>query len=168
MVVASMTTFRLRPEAFYDWLRPLARSMVQAGPNPAHLALARMESAGLIKAVITQNIDNLHRRAGTRQLYELHGTLDTLTCPGCRTKFDSAEFAPAFIERGEIPRCPLCGHVVKPDIVLFEEMLPVKVWREAELQARAADLVLVAGSALEVGPANTLPAGRPEWCHFGY
>lgn len=158
MVVASLTTFRLRPDVFFNWLRPLARSMAQASPNPAHLALARMEAAGLIQGVITQNIDDLHRRAGTRQLYELHGTMDTLTCPGCRQKYASAEFKAAFIDAGEIPHCPRCGKVVKPDIVLFEEMLPMQVWRAAEEQAEAADLMLVVGSALEVGPANTLPA----------
>lgn len=157
MKVASLSAFRQRPQDFFDWLRPLAASMAAARPNPAHIALAQLEAAGLIQAVITQNIDPLHRAAGTGNLLELHGSMETLTCPNCRQTLASADFLTAFIEANVTPRCPECGSLLKPDIVLYEEMLPARVWRAAEQHSRAADLMLVVGSSLEVSPANMLP-----------
>ena len=80
MKVASIAVFQSQPEHFYGWLRPLLREIWQAKPNPAHQALAQLEAAGLVKAVITQNIDDLHQRAGSKKVYEVHGSLRTLTC----------------------------------------------------------------------------------------
>jgi len=157
MVVASLTTFKRRPSVFFNWLRPLAAQMMHAQPNPAHLALAQLEQMGILKAVVTQNIDGLHQKAGTQHVIELHGTAASFTCHTCRQTWPQEEFLDVFIQQQEVPTCPGCHNVVKPDIVLFEEMLPAAAWQEAENEFYSADLVLVAGSALEVSPANLLP-----------
>jgi NAD-dependent deacetylase len=157
MKVASISVFKSQPEHFYGWLRPLLREVWQAAPNPAHLALAQLEAAGLLKAVITQNIDDLHQRAGSKQVYEVHGSLRTLTCQACDTIYPSDTFRAALTAADEMARCPGCGRVVKPDITLFGEMLPAQTWADAEYHCRHADLVLVVGSSLEVWPAAALP-----------
>ena len=101
--VASIFGFKRRPEAFYHWLRPLAKLLMEAEPNAAHLALARLEAKGYIKAVITQNIDMLHTRAGSRTVYEVHGHLRTATCIECYTEYDAEPIIRKFLEDGEIP-----------------------------------------------------------------
>ncbi len=155
--VASLSAFRRQPERFFAWLRPLAAQIIRAGPNPAHLALADLEKAGLIKAVITQNIDGLHQAAGSQAVLELHGSTRSLTCPGCHTSYLIGLFLEEFVVQGKLPYCRACGKLLKPDIVLFEEMLPASVWQQAEVHCRQADLVLVVGSSLEVSPAGGLP-----------
>lgn len=155
--VASIQVFQNEPEHFYGWLRPLLREIWQANPNPAHLALAQLEKAGLLKAIITQNIDDLHQRAGAQNVYEVHGSLRTLTCPACDTTYPSETFRQALTAADELARCPQCQRVVKPDITLFGEMLPSATWLAAEEHCRQADLVLVVGSSLEVWPAAALP-----------
>jgi NAD-dependent deacetylase len=157
MEVASLTTFRRRPERFYAWLRPLAAQIVKADPNPAHQALADLEKAGLIKAVITQNIDGLHQAAGSQAVLELHGSTRSLTCLSCHKSFLIGQFLEEFVEKGTLPYCSICGKLLKPDIVLFEEMLPASVWEQAEAHCLQADLMLVVGSSLEVSPASGLP-----------
>jgi NAD-dependent deacetylase len=156
MKVASLTSFRRTPQVFYDWLRPLAATITQAQPNPAHYALAELEQAGLIKAVITQNIDGLHQRAGSHTVLEVHGSMTTLTCPACREVFQGQEYYPA-LAQGSLPRCPHCRSILKPDFTLFEEALPLTTWQSAERHSQQADLVLVAGSSLSVMPAAGLP-----------
>ncbi|MFN2144871.1 MAG: SIR2 family NAD-dependent protein deacylase, partial [Anaerolineales bacterium] len=86
MEVASLTAFRLRPEKFYQWFRPLTRTIIEAEPNPAHLALADLEKHGILKEIITQNIDGLHQKAGAKVVHEVHGTLRSLTCVSCYSK----------------------------------------------------------------------------------
>lgn len=155
--VASLSAFRHHPESFFAWLRPLAAGLAQARPNPAHYALARLEQAGHLRAIITQNIDGLHQRAGSRQVLEVHGSMRTLTCIGCFRQFDAGEFIAPYVERGEIPRCSSCRSILKPDVVLFEEQLPVRTWLQAQQTCRECDLMLVAGSSLEIMPAAGLP-----------
>jgi len=162
MEVASIYGFRRNPQAFYDWIRPLARQMMEAQPNPAHAALAALERAGVIKAIITQNIDELHHKAGSQRVLELHGSVRTATCTRCRKKVPSAELWPAFVASGELPRCPACSGLLKPDVVLFGELLPMGVLLEAQSQAERCDVMLVAGSSLEVYPAAELPTRAAE------
>ena len=162
MKVASLSSFRRTPQVFFDWLRPLAQRIDQSSPNPAHQALAQLEAAGRIKAVITQNIDGLHQRAGSREVLEVHGSMDTLTCPTCRRVYPLSQFRQAFLEQGELPRCQPCRQILKPDIVLFEEMLPAHTWLAAEKHCEQADVVLVAGSSLTVMPAAGLPLTAVE------
>lgn len=162
MEVASIYGFRRNPQAFYDWIRPLAKQMMEAQPNPAHVALAALERAGVIKAIITQNIDELHHKAGSQRVLELHGSVRTATCTRCRKKVPSAKLWPAFVASGELPRCPTCSGLLKPDVVLFGELLPMGVLLEAQSQAERCDVMLVAGSSLEVYPAAELPTRATE------
>jgi NAD-dependent deacetylase len=155
--VASLSTFRTAPERFFAWFRPLADQIFNALPNAAHRALADLEAAGYLHAILTQNIDALHQKAGSRRVIELHGTMRTLTCGHCFFQAEAAGFLPAFVERGEIPRCPKCGSIMKPDVILFGEQLPQAAWLEAQREVRQCDLMLVAGSSLEVLPVAGLP-----------
>jgi NAD-dependent deacetylase len=157
MEVASIYGFRHNPQAFYSWIRPLAKQMMEAQPNDAHFALAELERIGVIKAVITQNIDELHHRAGSKHVLELHGSVRQATCTGCQRRVPSAEMWPAFVASGQVPTCPSCGSLLKPDVVLFGELLPTGVMLEAQQEADACDVMLVAGSSLEVYPAGGLP-----------
>ncbi|HMT21659.1 MAG TPA: NAD-dependent deacylase [Promineifilum sp.] len=157
MEVASIYAFRHHPQAFYDWLRPLLQLIVDAQPNPAHFALARLEAAGKLQAVITQNIDLLHGRAGSRALYEVHGHLREIVCPACHHTIPAGALLEMFLADGRVPHCARCRHVMKPNVVLFGELLPRQTMKAAQQHARAADLMLVAGSSLEVAPACDLP-----------
>lgn len=157
MEVASLHTFRFRPQVFFDWFRPLAAHITSAAPNPAHYALAEMERAGFFNAVVTQNIDGLHQRAGSVCVHEVHGSITRLICPACYRPYASDEFMDAYLQSGRIPCCPVCNHMLKPDVVLFEEQLPLKVWQQAEAAVAASDLILVAGSSLAVYPVANLP-----------
>jgi NAD-dependent deacetylase len=157
MEVASLATFRYAPERFYTWFRPLAGSIFNARPNAAHLALAELEKAGLLQTIATQNIDNLHQKAGSRHVVEMHGTLRTLSCTQCFQQVASGGYLKDYIQSGCIPHCPHCGGVLKPDVILFGEQLPQQAWLEAQQASRACDLMLVAGSSLEVLPVAGLP-----------
>ncbi len=157
MDVASLNTFRYDPSRCYRWFRPLAEQIVDAVPNNAHIALAALQQAGYLKAVITQNIDVLHQKAGSENVIEMHGTLRTLSCTQCFHQVDAEPFLPSFVRDGIIPHCADCGAVLKPDVILFGEQLPQKAWHQARRAARQADLMLVIGSSLEVLPVAGLP-----------
>lgn len=154
--VASLNAFRYDPERFYGWLRSLAARMLAARPNPAHFGLARLEQVGVVQTIVTQNIDSLHQRAGSQAVLEVHGSLSTLTCTGCYRTVDAAPYIGPYLERGEIPRCT-CGSVFKPDLVLMGEQLPARTWLNAQEACRQCDLMIVAGSSLEVLPVAGLP-----------
>lgn len=155
--VASLSTFRTSPERFFEWFRPLASQIFYARPNAAHQALAALEESGFVKTVITQNIDALHQKAGSKCVVETHGTMKTLTCTRCYRTFESEPFFKSFIEHGTIPTCAGCSGVLKPDVILFGEQLPHAAWVQAQRAARQCDLILVAGSSLEVLPVAGLP-----------
>ncbi len=155
--VASLTSFRHNPENFYQWMRGLARLILDAQPNPAHFSLARLQQLGFVQTIITQNIDNLHQRAGSQNVLEVHGSLETMSCTGCYQSVRARDYVEAFIERLEIPHCPKCGSVLKPDLVLMGEQLPAKTWLQAIQASKTCDLMIVAGSSLEVLPVAGLP-----------
>ena len=157
MEVASLNSFRTHPEKFYAWFRPLAGRIFNASPNPAHRALAELEQAGYMHLTATQNIDILHQKAGAQHVVEMHGSLATLSCTQCFSQVSSQGYLLPFIEQGKIPHCPVCGAILKPDVILFGEQLPQKAWMEAQREARQCDLMLVAGSSLEVLPVAGLP-----------
>ena len=157
MEVASLGTFRTAPERFFNWFQPLASQIFNAQPNPAHLALTEFERAGHLRTIMTQNIDALHQKAGSKQVVELHGTLKTLTCTNCFQQFEANPFLPPYIETGKIPQCLSCNGILKPDVILFGEQLPQAAWYEAQRAARQCDLMIVAGSSLEVLPVAGLP-----------
>jgi len=155
--VASLTAFKNHPENFFNWFSPLFLQTRSAKPNPAHIFLSRMENDGMIKSIITQNIDYLQQESGAQRVIELHGTARTATCPKCQSTYDTDQLFELYNSDGNLPTCSQCGHLVKPDIVLFEETLPEKAWQSARQEALRADLILVIGSSLEVYPANTIP-----------
>lgn len=157
MEVASLLSFRYDPERFYSWFHSLARNLVQALPNQAHKVLARFEAAGHLRGVITQNIDGLHQKAGSQEVLEIHGNLRQATCIRCYEVFTADRFLQEYIEEKRVPQCPACGGTLKPDLVLFGEQMPIRLLRQAEEMLIDADLVIVAGSSLEVTPAATLP-----------
>ena len=157
MEFASLATFRIHPEKFFNWFRPLARQIFYALPNPAHEALAELENAAIKITIITQNIDNLHQKAGSKHVIEMHGTLNSLSCTGCFKKFEAENFLQPFIEHGTIPLCANCNGILKPDVILFGEQLPQAAWFEAQSAARQCDLMVVAGTSLEVLPVASLP-----------
>ena len=157
MDVASLSIFRLKPERFFEWFRPLAKLIFFAEPNPAHLALSELENLGYLKAIITQNIDGLHQKAGSSSVLEVHGTLNTLTCINCYTQFEVKEFIQPYINEGKIPHCQHCGGILKPDAILFEEQLPQRTWLQVEKEINKCDLLIVLGSSLEVLPVARLP-----------
>jgi NAD-dependent deacetylase len=157
MEVASLSTFRTDPERFFVWFRPLASLILNAKPNPAHIALAKLEQAKHIHSIITQNIDALHHKAGSENVIEMHGTLRTLSCTQCFHQAQAEKYLKSFVELGELPRCSECGGLMKPDAILFGEQLPQQAWYDAQRDSRQCDLMLVAGSSLEVMPVAGLP-----------
>jgi len=150
--------FQSDPAGFYRASMALLPNITTAKPTSAHKLLAELESRGKLTAVVTQNIDGLHQAAGSRTVYEIHGTTRTGHCTKCRTTFEMANVFAA-IEAGEPlpPLCPDCQWPIKPDTVLFDEMLPIGVWQAAQRAAERCDLMLVFGSSLVVYPAAELP-----------
>ncbi len=157
LTVASIHAFRQNPQNFYDWIHPLSKLLITAEPNPAHSALVTLESKGKLKGIITQNIDDLHGKAGSKTVYELHGHLRKLTCIQCYQVQSGAGVLEKFVKDRQIPKCNNCGAVLKPNVILFGEQLPMQEFVAAQVALEDADLLLVAGSSLEVAPASDLP-----------
>ena len=157
MEVAHIDVFRHDPKRFWSYYRPRFGMLEDKQPNPAHQALAELESRGMLEAVITQNIDRLHRRAGSRRVVEVHGTIETASCIQCSTTYPLEDVKSLFDTDG-VARCDGCEGPVKPDVVLFGEMLPERAMEEAYELASRAELLLCVGSSLEVYPVASLPA----------
>lgn len=149
--ILSHTFFMNRPEEFYRFYHD---KMIcpDVKPNAAHLKLAELERVGKLKAVVTQNIDGLHQAAGSRTVYELHGSTHRNYCMKCRQFYDLD-----FIDRAEgVPHCPVCGGMIKPDVVLYEEGLDEETMEAAILSINRADVLIVGGTSLVVYPAAGL------------
>jgi NAD-dependent deacetylase len=157
MEVAHIDVFRRDPKRFWTFYRPRFGMLSDKRPNGAHAALAELESKGLLDAVVTQNIDRLHRKAGSRRVIEVHGTIETSSCLDCGTSYALDLVEGLFDEEG-VARCDDCNGPVKPDVVLFGELLPAKAMEEAVALAARAELLLCVGSSLEVYPVAGLPA----------
>lgn len=140
------------PKVFYEFYRQKldARNVL---PNDAHKKLAELEQMGKLKAVITQNIDGLHQKAGSKVVYELHGTTLRNICVKCKTEYDG-DFI--FNSKDSIPTCPKCGRPVRPDVTLYGENLPEDAWNGAMIEISKADTLIIAGTSLSVYPAATL------------
>jgi NAD-dependent deacetylase len=149
---ATLSAFRRNPEQCWKLFLELGRLIERAEPNRAHRILAAWEARGLLKAVITQNVDGLHQRAGSRHVVEFHGSHRRLECLACGA---GAE-APAAGETREAPRCS-CGAVMKPAVVLFEEAIPARALEEARHLSEACDCLLVIGTSAAVAPASHIP-----------
>jgi NAD-dependent deacetylase len=159
----SIEAFRRDPEKVWSFYKPRVAMLTEAEPNPAHLALAELERLGFVEAIVTQNIDLLHERAGSRELVEVHGSIRTATCPGCGERY-ALERVLELLAEADAPACPACSALLKPDVVFFGELLPAEGIDRAFALARRAGLLLVVGSALEVHPVaglalETLGAG---------
>jgi NAD-dependent protein deacetylase/lipoamidase len=154
--VASLRAFRRDPARVWSFYRERIGLLRGAEPNAAHRALAELESRGLVQAVVTQNIDLLHTRAGSKEVVELHGSIRSAQCPGCLWT-EPADAVLAQLAESPVPTCPHCGAVLKPGVVLFGELLAAGPMERATHLARGARLMLVVGSSLEVWPAAGLP-----------
>jgi NAD-dependent protein deacetylase/lipoamidase len=154
--VATIDAFHRDPARFWSFYRPRFEALGDVSPNPAHEALAALERSGLLEAVITQNVDRLHRKAGTQRLIEVHGSIDTSTCTACGASWPLEEVEALFDDDG-VAVCTECDGHVKPDVVLFGELLPEAAMVEAQQLAARADLMLCVGSSLEVHPVAGLP-----------
>lgn len=157
MEVAHIDAWRADPERFWHFYGSRFQALEDKQPNGAHRALVELQEMGLLDAVVTQNIDRLHRRAGTTGLVEVHGTIDTSSCLACGARY-VIEDVRARLEASpvSVPACD-CGEPLKPDVVLFGEFLPEGALEQAYALAAGADVLLCVGSSLEVHPVAQLP-----------
>ncbi|MBA2384121.1 MAG: NAD-dependent deacylase [Actinobacteria bacterium] len=152
----SLDAFRRDPVRIWDFYGRRFAFLVDAEPNDVHRALAELERRGLVEAVVTQNIDLLHERAGSEDVIEVHGSIRRAVCVRCGAE-EPLERVLAQLESAPAPLCPDCGAVLKPDVVFFGELLPAAAIERATELARRARLLLVVGSSLEVYPVAGLP-----------
>lgn len=146
--VVSHSFFVTHTEAFYEFYKE-KMMILDAKPNPAHLKLAELEQAGKLSAVVTQNIDGLHQLAGSKKVYELHGSIQRNYCMDCHTFYDAE-----YVKNAEgIPRCKKCGGIIKPDVVLYEEGLNSQTIQGAVRAIADADMLIIGGTSLVVYPA---------------
>lgn len=154
MKLATPEAFREDPKRVWEWYKWRMEIIARAKPNPAHIVLAKMEQKGLLKSIITQNVDGLHQRAGAKNVIELHGNIWRVRCVNDECGYKSTLSKPP----DEIPpKCPRCGNLLRPDVVWFGEPLPRKVWEQAVSEASLANLVLVVGTSGVVQPAAMIP-----------
>jgi NAD-dependent deacetylase len=151
--VAHIDAFRRDPVRVWEFYALRLEALARAEPNDGHRALADLEELGLIRAVVTQNVDGLHQRAGSRELVEVHGSLREAECIECGARGPMADA----VEQLPLPPCPDCGEALKPGVVMFGELLPAAAIERAQQLSAEAGLLLVVGSSLEVHPAAALP-----------
>ena len=154
--ILSIGFFHAHPELFYEWAREFWYKLDSYQPNVVHTSLATLERKGYVRGVFTQNIDMLHKKAGSRKCYELHGSAEHHHCTNCNSYYSYASIAPIVLN-GEVPRCTQCGSVIKPDITFYGENLDSLVLAKAYEMFSHSDLTLVLGSSLLVQPAANLP-----------
>lgn len=156
MEVATIHAFHRDPRRFWEFYRPRFQTLEDKRPNDAHVALAELEARGMLDGVVTQNVDRLHRAAGTRNLIEVHGSIETSSCTSCGASWSLDQVRELFDEEG-IATCACCCGKVKPDVVLFGELLPSEAMDRARALAEGADLMICIGSSLEIHPVAGLP-----------
>lgn len=158
MEVAHIDAFRSDPVRFWSFYGERFATLGDKPPNGAHEALVELERRGLLDAVITQNVDTLHRKAGTRELVEVHGSIASCSCPDCGGSVPLQQTRERLAADGEgVPRCECCDGPIKPDVVLFGEMLPAPALLRARALCEGADVLMCIGSSLEVHPVAGLP-----------
>lgn len=157
--LATPEAFRREPHLVWEFYRWRMKKILQARPNRAHLTLAELERMGILKAVITQNVDDLHREAGSRNVIELHGNIFRVRCTSCdyRENLKETGRVSEFVEEKDLPRCPRCGSLLRPDVVWFGEPLPREALETAFSLAERADVILVIGTSGVVYPAAYIP-----------
>lgn len=153
-IYASIETFYRHPEKVWEMIFDMIQVTSSAVPNPGHESLAKMEEIGILKYIITQNIDNLHQAAGSEKVIEYHGNASKLECLSCKSEFEVADFDFS----GKIPpRCDKCDKILKPSVVFFGEMIPHRAMAKSQELAERADAVLVVGTSAVVYPAAGIP-----------
>lgn len=151
--LANLDAFMKNPDLVWEWYAHRKRIIATIKPNPGHYALAKMEQALPQFALITQNIDNLHRRAGSKTVFELHGNIERNFCVKCGTGYANEEV----LKRTGSPRCDKCNGLIRPDVVWFGEMLPEEEWEHSVRAAESADVFLSIGTSGVVYPAASIP-----------
>lgn len=149
--LATPEAFTRNPKLVWDWYSWRIGLILRANPNPAHYALTHLEKLGMLKVVITQNVDDLHERAGTKNIIKLHGNILIARCQYCGNRIRLTE------PPEDIPHCPKCGEIMRPDVVWFGEPLPSRAINRALEEAKKADLILVIGTSGVVYPAGLIP-----------
>jgi NAD-dependent deacetylase len=157
MEVAHIDAFRRQPDRFWHFYADRFASLVHKRPNDAHFAIAELERRGLVRGVVTQNVDRLHRMAGSQNVIEVHGSIEWSVCPECGGRTSIERVLEILAEHPGAPECPACIAPLKPDVVLFGEMLPEVAISDAYALAAEADLIVCVGSSLEVFPVASLP-----------
>ncbi len=142
------------PQAFYNRFGPLVKKIFEAEPNPAHFALATLETSGYIKTIITQNADLLHQRAGSQQVIETHGSLAEATCIQCYKVVPARPLFEQFFIDNQVPCCQKCGGVIKPNVILAGKKIPRSTIFEAQMAILQCDVMLIAGVSHPSGPAT--------------
>ncbi len=150
---AHIDAFRRDPKKIWDMIFELMGMTGAAQPNPAHLALAELEDMGLLHSIITQNIDNLHQRGGSKNVIEFHGNAEYLHCIHCGAEYSPEEF----VIGSEPPVCKSCGQILKPSVIFFGETIPYDALIESQKLANTADVVMVVGTSAIVYPASSIP-----------
>ena len=157
MEVAHIDAFRSSPDRFWQFYSDRFASLVDKRPNPAHEAIAELEHRGHVRGVITQNGDRLHRMAGSQNVIEMHGSIEHCVCLECGGRVQLERVIEIISAHPGAPECEACIQPLKPDVVLFGELLPPSAMAEAQVLAQEADLMLCVGSSLEVFPVAALP-----------
>jgi len=148
---ASIYSFQRDPEKVWHMLREMEETVDQARPNAAHIGLAELEEMGMLRSVITQNVDNLHQEAGSKDVIEYHGNSRSLTCLWCNRRYDYAQ------KKGEYPPYCACGRILKPDVVFFGEAIPMEAMTRSYQLASSCRALLIIGTSAVVSPFNVLP-----------
>ena len=154
--ILSLDFFYLHPEIFYRWCKDVWFNLDKYEPNVVHRALALLEKKKIVKSNFTQNIDMLNFKAGSKNVFELHGSARLNTCTKCKSEYSYEEIAP-IVRSGKVPYCPNCKGLIKPNIILYGENLNQDVLTRAYKDFQSAKIVLVLGSSLIVQPASILP-----------
>jgi len=150
--VMTLQGFKVNPEAFYSRFRLFLEKILSAKPNPAHFALAELETYGFIQAIITMNGDMLHQKAGSQRVIEIHGTIARAVCLSCYQPDEGIYHWQRYMETGEIPQCRHCEGTMKPDVILTGEQLPVKMVMQAKRLLHESDVILAVGTSFSGGP----------------
>jgi NAD-dependent deacetylase len=155
-VVASIESFTRDARKFWEFAREIGWIFLTAKPNAAHIAIAELEEMKHLDCVITQNVDGLHQRAGSKHVIEIHGNAGRISCTRCSAEYATEKIIDRIAQQ-DVPMCDRCGGTLKPDVILFGEPLPKKAFDQALKKVRSADLMLAVGTSLEVYPAASLP-----------
>lgn len=157
--LANFDAFMKNPDMVWEWYQYRRQIVDDSEPNPGHITIAEMQNHFENSTVVTQNVDNLHGRAGSKNILELHGNIERNFCIDCKTYYNSREFQ--FAEK-HVPKCEKCGGLVRPDVVWFGEMLPAGVFEEAERKASESDICFIVGTSAVVYPAAYIPISAKQ------